>query len=65
MSKEENDIIECITELRKCKEDPIYFYSNYLMVKDKNGKMVVPKKLNEFEKQFIKDVFNKNLINKI
>jgi len=62
MSKEVED---CIAELQKCKNDPIYFYSNYLMVKDKNGKMVVPKKLNESEKQFLRDTLNKTLINKI
>ena len=59
------EIEDCIAELQKCKDDPIYFYSNYLMVKDKNGKMVVPKKLNESEKQFLRDTLNKPLINKI
>ena len=55
----DSNIEECIKELRKCKDDPIYFYSNYLMVKGLDGKMCVPKKLTEQEKQFLRDVCTK------
>ena len=40
-------------EFKKC-QDPVYFYSNYLTIKDPDGKMVIPPPLTDKQKAFMR-----------
>jgi hypothetical protein len=40
-------------ELVKCK-DPVYFYENYLMIKNADGKLVKPSPLNKHQKSYMR-----------
>ena len=44
---------DTFTELRRCKEDPYYFYKKYVRLKDSHGNLQVPEITRErFEKIF-------------
>jgi len=46
MEGEENAIVQWEIEYNKCK-DPVYFYSNYLMIKKSDGSTIVPPPLSD------------------
>ena len=50
MSKEDNITVQWEKEYEKCK-DPVYFYSNYLMIKNTDGTMSVPPPLSDKAKE--------------
>ncbi len=50
MSKEDNITVQWEKEYAKCK-DPVYFYSNYLMIKNIDGTMSVPPPLSDKAKE--------------
>ena len=46
----DNVTIQWEKEYEKCK-DPVYFYSNYLMIKNRDGTMSVPPPLSDKTKE--------------
>tara|TARA_B100000497_G_C7596666_1_gene358714 strand:+ start:732 stop:929 length:198 start_codon:yes stop_codon:yes gene_type:complete len=50
MSKEENITVQWEKEYEKSK-DPVYFYVNYLMIKNEDGVMSVPPPLSDKDKE--------------